>query len=132
MIHTKSFDASAQEIGEMCEALFEGKHHGFVAVSASDRGRRAVEAVFPGAHIEWRFHADNALGWGEFSLNVIDCTVLPGHRLPLEITHGASLHDATPDALAYLLAMGVRRQGVCVALIDADGHASIFKSAREH
>ena len=68
--HTKSFDASIQEIGLMCDALFQGVDKdadggsGFVVICASDKGCRAVEAVFPGAVIKWRFHADNALGWG--------------------------------------------------------------------
>ena len=133
-LEPKSFSASIREIGEMCDALFGGVHdegqHGFVAISASEKGRRAVEAVFPSGRIVWRTHDDNVLGWQEFSINVVDCAAaMPDHKLPLEITCGVRLDDCSPDALAFLLAMAVKEQGLNVATFDRDDKCSIFMSS---
>ena len=83
--------------------------------------------MFPSGHIAWRFHEDNLLGWGEFSLNVVDCAgAMPDHKLPLDITGGARLDDAHPDALAFLLAVAVQRQGINVATFDQNEGFNIY------
>lgn len=130
-LQPKTVQANILEIGEMTEAIFGGVYaadqHGFVTIAASDKGRRAVEAVFPSGHIAWRFHEDNLLGWGEFSLNVVDCAgAMPDHKLPLDITGGARLDDAHPDALAFLLAVAVQRQGINVATFDQNEGFNIY------
>jgi hypothetical protein len=86
-------------------------------MAANRQGRTAINAVFPDIHIEWRFHKDcRCLGWGEFSLNVADIAhTMRNHRLPIEIVRTADLDAATPEALAFLLAMAAKREGVRVA-----------------
>jgi hypothetical protein len=133
-LNPKTIQANILEIGEMTEAIFGGvyaaEQHGFVSIMASDEGRRAVEAVFPSGRIAWRYHEDNPLGWGEFSLNVVDLAdEMPDHQLPLDITGGARLGDSHPDALAFLLAMAVQRQGVNVATIDQNEGFNIYYHA---
>jgi hypothetical protein len=131
----KSFQASIGQIAELCDVTFQGVdpkddkegRHGWVTICASKKGQRAVEAVFPSAHIEWRYHADNALGWAEFSINLPDVAGAgPDHRLPLEITGGVSLDDALPDILAFLLAMAARDQGARVAVQDCTGIMNFY------
>ena len=135
-----SFGATISQIGEMCDVIFYGVNpndkageNGWVEIYASASGRKAVEAVFPNAHIEWRFHDDsNPLGWWEFVLNLPGvAAALPMHHLPLEITNGADLDKATPDALAFLLAMAAKRQGVRVAVQMSDGKVSIFTPGKD-
>jgi hypothetical protein len=48
-------------------------------------------------------------------------------KLPLEITEGADLDYATPEALGLLLAMGVNRQGGNAACVK-NGKLEIFKA----
>jgi hypothetical protein len=51
----KTFAVSDEPLAEMCDVLFQGidedddpqGRHGFVVMSAGDKGRRAVKVVFP-------------------------------------------------------------------------------------
>jgi hypothetical protein len=134
----KTFSATFEQIREMCDALFHGMdpddmsgehkgQHGWVDISTSDKGRQAIEAVFPNAVIEWRHPSDNLLGWAEFTINVPRLAAgLPVHHLPLEITKGDDLNQSTPDALAFLLAMAAKRQGARVAVQMQDGTVDFF------
>jgi hypothetical protein len=78
---------------------------------AAAKGRECIDALFPRAHIEWKDDCPMPREWRAFSINLPDVVAATETRLPLEITRGANLDEATPDALAFLLAMGVRRQG---------------------
>jgi hypothetical protein len=136
----KSFQASIGQIAELCDVLFRGVdpkddkevRPGWVRICASKKGQRAVEAVFPSAHIEWRYYTDNALGWAEFSINLPEVAGAgPDHRLPLEITGGVSLDDALPDVLAFLLAMAAQRQGARVAVEDCTGIINFYSGAEQ-
>jgi hypothetical protein len=134
-LKTKTVQANILEIGEMvemiCGGVYNPDQHGFVAIMASDEGRRAVEAVFPSGRIAWRFYDDSPLtGWGEFSLDVVSLAdEMPDHQLPLEITGGARLSDSHPDALALLLAWAVQMQGVNVATFDQNEEFNIYYHA---
>jgi hypothetical protein len=83
-------------------------------------GREAVGHVFPSCHIEWDAAHAARLGfpvdWRQFSINVpAAARVDRDHKLPLEITRFAASDDwtqNTTDALAFLMAMAVRQQGV--------------------
>jgi hypothetical protein len=131
---SKFFRASIGQITEMCDAFFSGVdvaddphgRHGFVEMYTNEKGKRAVEAIFPNAFIDWK---EGSLLPGlryDFSINVPDvASAVPDHRLPLEITRGASLDDAAPEALAFLLAMAAKRQGARVAYSDRDGQVSL-------
>jgi len=98
----------------MVDAVFEGDHEmsGWVDIAVNTRGRECVEALFPQAYIAWRdarpgFPAD----WRGFTINVPDVVSQAGpNKLP-DITGGANLDEATPEALAFLLAAGVKHQG---------------------
>jgi hypothetical protein len=146
-----SFRATIRQVGEMCDVIFygvdpndfigidpndeapndEAGEHGWVFIYASASGRKAVEAVFPNAYIAWRFYDDSyPLGWWEFVLNLPEVAAATMHHLPLEITRGAELDQATPDALAFLLAMAAKRQGARVAVHMSDGKISIFTPGR--
>jgi hypothetical protein len=98
-------------------------------MAANKQGRTAINAVFPDIHIEWRFHNDcRCVGWGEFSLNVADLAhTVRNHRMPIELTGTADLDAATPEALAFLLAMAAKREGVRVAC-ESEGRLTIYAS----
>jgi hypothetical protein len=115
--------------GGITEADEPNHQHGWVAMAANKQGGRAINAVFPDIHIEWRFHNDcRWLGWGEFSLNVADVAhTTRNHRLPIEIVRTADLDAATPEALAFLLAMAAKREGVRVAC-ESEGRLTIYAS----
>ena len=91
-------------------------------MAVNRKGCECVEALFPQVHIAWRdagpgFPAD----WLGFEINVPDVVSQAGpNKLP-DITGGANLDDARPDALAFLLAAGVRHQG---------GRSALFANAR--
>jgi hypothetical protein len=59
----------------------------------------------------WKDDCPMPREWRAFSINLPDVVAATETLLPLEITRGADLDEATPDALAFLLAMGVKRQG---------------------
>jgi hypothetical protein len=85
---------------------------------ADAKGRECVNALFPKAHIAWADDCGEMLPreWRAFTINLPDVVAATETLLPLEITRGANLDEATPDALAFLLAMGVHRQGARCAV----------------
>ena len=86
-------------------------------MNVSPKGRECVDALFPQAQIAWResdFPTDPSGDWGDwrgFEINLPDVVAQTETKLPLEITGGADLDEAQPDALALLLAIAVKRQG---------------------
>jgi hypothetical protein len=65
--------------------------------------------------------------WRGFNINVPDVVANTETKLPLEITKGADLDYATPEALGLLLAMGVNRQGGNAACVK-NGKLEIYKA----
>ena len=123
-IKPRKFKAKLADIPNLVDAVFEGDHEmpGWVIVAVNRKGCECVEALFPQAHIAWRdagpgFPAD----WLGFKINVPDAGP---NKLP-NITGGANLDDARPDALAFLLAAGVKHQGGRSALLK-NGRLEIF------
>jgi hypothetical protein len=109
-------DITRTDFVNMADALFEGNHddeqHGWVAMAANQKGRECIEALFPDACIAWRDPGEGLPNdWRGFDLNLPDVIAATTTKLPLEITRGADLNAANPDALAFLLATGVNRQG---------------------
>ena len=100
---------------------------GWVEMYAGAKGRECINALFPKAHIAWADDRSEMLPreWRAFSINLPDVVAATETRLPLEITRGANLDEATPDALAFLLAMGARRQGARCAAWRKD-HLDIY------
>jgi hypothetical protein len=108
------FKAKLADIINLVDAIFDGNREmlGWVIMAANAKGRECINALFPHGHIAW--HAtDPALpkDWRGFNIKVPDVVGNMETKLPLEITKGADLDYATPEALGLLLAMGVNRQG---------------------
>lgn len=127
----KTCKIKPSDIFRMTDALFgpaEDDGEGWVFMMANAYGRACVNALFPKAHITWR---DGIEGlpedWRGFSINVADTIAATEHKLPLEITGGADLREATPQALAFLFVAGVNREGASAAFQDADGEFRIFR-----
>jgi hypothetical protein len=110
----KKFEIKMSDLPNMIDALFVGDHdeQGWVVMDVNDKGRACVDALFPNAHIAWRDASDSLpADWCGFSINVPDVVAEINTELPLDITRGADLDKANPDALAFLLAYAVSRQG---------------------
>jgi hypothetical protein len=128
-IKTRKFKAKSADIPNLADAVFEGDHEmpGWVIMAVNKKGRECVEALFPQAHIAWRdagslFPTD----WQGFKINVPDVVAHAGpNKLP-DITGGASLDEASPEALAFLLAAGVKHQGGRSALLR-NGRLEFFR-----
>ena len=94
-------------------------------MNVNDKGRACVDALFPGSHIAW---SEPGVGlpadWRSFDINVPDVVAEIETALPMDITGGADLDEAKPDALALLLAVGVVRQGGRAAYLH-EGHIEI-------
>jgi hypothetical protein len=127
----KVCEITAADLPNMADALFEADHndgrHGWVAMGANPKGRDCINALFPKAHIEWRDPGEGLPDdWLGFDINVPGVIAEIETKLPLEITRGADLDTANPDALAYLLAAGVNRQGARAAVWFDDDHLEIY------
>jgi hypothetical protein len=93
-------------------------------MSASPKGVGAINKVFEGDHINWD-QADRRSklpdDWREFEINVPDFirnTEAIGkfkHKVKLAITGGMDLRVASPNSLAFLLAVSAKDQGVRAA-----------------
>jgi hypothetical protein len=125
--HTKRIMLNGSDITNMVDAVFFGVQDdpGWVEMYADAKGRECIDAIFPKAHIAWKDDCPMPREWRAFSINVPDVIAATETRLPLEITRGANLDEATPDALACLLAMGMQRQGGCCAAWRGD-HLEIY------
>jgi hypothetical protein len=126
----KRLDLTISDLVDMCDVMFEGDHddgrHGWVAMAANLKGRERVNALFPKAHIAWRDPGGGLPNdWLGFDINLLDVIAATTTKLPMEITRGADLNIANPDALAFLLAYGVNQQGGRAA-IWRDGKMEIF------
>ena len=116
---SKEFEAAIRDLPNLVDALFVGNPDvpGWVSMNVSPKGRECVDALFPQAQIAWRksdFPTDPSGDWGDwrgFEINLPDVVAQTETKLPLEITGGADLDEAQPDALALLLAIAVKRQG---------------------
>jgi hypothetical protein len=114
MPRTKTFSIKMADLPNMVDAIFAGDHDdpGWVEMSANDKGRACVDALFPEAHIAWREPGNGApADWHGFIINIPDVVAEMETALALAITRDPDLDEANPDALALLLAMGVMRQG---------------------
>jgi hypothetical protein len=131
----KKFNISMADVPNITDAEFAGNYsndmQGWVIMKVNDRGRACVDALFPRAYIAWRDDDDPAVagcGWKTFELDLLDAIADGGTKLRLEMTRGADLNEAHPDALAFLLADGVNCQGGRSAVLS-NGKLSIFVNA---
>ena len=113
-VKTKKFNAALADILNMADVVFAGvpDDPGWVTMEANLKGRECVDALFPHAHIAWREPEPGMPpDWRGFSIHLPDVVASTETKLPLEITGGKNLYEVAPDALAFLLAIGVNRQG---------------------
>jgi hypothetical protein len=129
-IKPRKFKAKSADIPNLADAVFAGDDEmpGWVIMAVNKKGQECVEALFPEAHIAWRdagpgFPAD----WQGFKINLPNVVAHAGpNKLP-DITGGANLDEASPEALAFLLAAGVKHQGGRPALLR-NGRLEIFRT----
>ena len=112
---TRTCRVTLSEVADMVDAIFIGNRdeHGWVTMWANAKGCGCINALFPQDEIEWYDDRTPQVpcDWHNCELNVPEAALTMENRLPLEITMDADLDAATPDALAFLLACGVKRQG---------------------
>jgi hypothetical protein len=112
---SRTFKAPASDLPNLADALFGGDRDvpGWVIMAANAKGRECINALLPHVHIAWR-EAGPGLpeDWRGFTINLAEVASTTQTNLPLEITDGMNLLEATPESLAFLLAVGVKRQGV--------------------
>lgn len=131
----KKFNVTMADVPNITDAVFVGNYsadmQGWVIMKVNDKGRVCVDALFPKAYIAWCDDDDPAVagcGWKTFEIDLLDAIADGGTGLRLEMTKGADLSEAHPDALAYLLADGVNCQGGRSAVLS-NGKLSIFVPA---
>jgi hypothetical protein len=130
---TKKFRMDMEkDLPHMLDAIFVGNHdhepNGWVIMDVNAKGRDCVNALFPGAQIAWREPSDAIpADWHGFEIHVPGVVEAIQTKLPLWILPGADLHEANPDALAFLIAIGVIHQGARAAIFR-NGRLEIFQS----
>ena len=126
-----SFKVNPSDIPTMVDAIFwaDPDQPGTIECYASDIGRCCINAVFPGAPINWEPMAYGFFPSGWHGMNVYPPGAATGPNKLLPITAGKPLQDCTPDALACLLAVSVHEQGCRTAMHDNNGGVSIFAPA---
>jgi hypothetical protein len=116
---------SVDDLPQMIDAFFHGEPEGWVVIAANAHGRTCVERVFPAAYIQWREHGgDFPTDWQGFSPNLPDIASATQHHLPP--INDVPLDEATPDQLAYLLAIATKNQGARAGLLTTEGELHIF------
>jgi hypothetical protein len=96
-------ESRSHDVPNMVDAYFVGDHgeHGWVRIDANDKGRACVDALFPKAHIAWREPSERMPpDWHGFIMNIPNVVAEIETALPMDITRGADLDEANPDALA--------------------------------
>jgi hypothetical protein len=124
------------QIYDMTDAWFggaPGPHHGvdgWVEMYANKTGQAIVNSLFPRAHIKWVNDGGLPDGWATFEINlpgVVDA--VPDHRLDcdhmLKAAGHETLHESNTDALAFVLAAAVHRNGGRAATV-IDGEITIY------
>jgi hypothetical protein len=125
----RNIKVTATDLPQVTDAVFIGNHDrpGWVCMAVNDKGRECVDALFPHAKIAWRDAGDIVpADWHGFDINLPDVVAAMETKLPLDITSAADLDKCTPDALAFLLAIGVKRQGGRGAFYRSNGLLEIF------
>jgi hypothetical protein len=122
----KRFELAVTDIPNMVDAMFRGTGDGWVTIAANAKGRQCVEQVFPDAHIAWRAPGDGFPGdWQGFDMNLPDTASATRHNLP-PINGSTPLDEATPDAVAFVLAFAAKNQGARSMLLKEDGSADLY------
>jgi hypothetical protein len=124
----KALKINTSAIPNMTDAIFYGSEQpgrlGWVEMYVNNKGRDAVNALFPKAYIDWKPTSGLRAtwlppDWFTFEINIPDVVAATETKLPLEITerplralkYGMLDDVKTASAFAMLLALGVKRQG---------------------
>ena len=127
----KKIDVRLADIPNMVDAVFffypDHDGDGWVDMEANPQGRARIDALFPRAHIEWREPAPGLPeDWRGFNINLPDVVANTETRLPLDIMPADyTIEDCTPEQLAILLALGVKRNGGRAAIVNYTREARV-------
>src|SRR6516162_9002239 len=122
MVKSRRLQLSPKDILQVVDVVCSGEDDSWVSIIANQRGRTAIEAIFPDLPIDWLeppvgFPAE----WRSVALDVPGLANQAEHLLP-RIYNDAPLDEASPDAVAFVLAMAAKIQGARGALFtEADG-----------
>ena len=101
---------------ESADAILYPEENRTVTAEANERGRLALDRVFPDITIPWI--PSERLGWKKAAwLDVANLESNTRHNLP-PIYGDTPLDEATPIAIAFVLACAVRNQGLRVMVLD--------------
>jgi hypothetical protein len=120
-VRSRKLSIARDDFPDMADAIFEGDHEmpGAVSMFANSKGRGHINALFPQGVIAWGpagpglpedwqgCHLDDLLG----------IIAAQETRVPLEVMAGCNFVDINPVQLAFLLAVGVKRDGGRAAII---------------
>src|SRR5262245_50653375 len=123
-LKTKEVMLKHDDIPKVCDVfcIVEPRGGGNVTVAANGHGRECLQKVFPRWSIPWKpFTASFPSDWLSTIVDVPNLARRGDHQLPMNITGGTPLEDATPAAVTLLLAFGARNQGARVMKWDEDG-----------
>ena len=99
MPRAKTFSIKMADLPNMVDAIFAGDHDdpGWVEMSANDKGRACVDALFPEAHIAWREPGNGApADWHGFIINIPDVVAEMETALALAVTAAPTSTRRTP------------------------------------
>jgi hypothetical protein len=134
-VKTRRIKLAITDLPQVADAFFIGDPNrpGWICMAVNDKGRECVDALFPQAKIAWRDAGDIVpTDWHGFDINLPDVVATMETKLPLDITDGANLDSCTPDALAFLLAIGVKRQGGRGAIYSSKRGLEIYHGTSSH
>jgi hypothetical protein len=133
----RTVDLKLGELPLVIDVLFTGLIGdllGHVVASASPLGRKAVEEVFPDAHIQWRSQHVKQFpdDWMEFDFPLRDLIEYGPirHSLDRRLIESKPLDEVSAEQFALLMAFATKDQGARSAIFSiADQDISIFKGA---
>jgi len=113
--------------------IVEPRGGGAVIVLANAKGRECLQRIFPNSQPSWKPNESNMPPNWRHAVFHMPELARGEHALP-PIAGDTPLKEATPAALAYLLAYAVERQGGCAMIFDEDGDPPLrlLAPAREH
>ena len=119
----KIVNMPVNQMHQSVDAIIVPEENRTITVEANERGRLALDKVFPEITIPWipsetRPGAPNADGWKKVAwLHVPNLEHNTRHNLPPIYGH-TPLDEATPKAIAWVLGCAVKNQGVRVMILD--------------
>lgn len=88
---------------------------GWIAIDANEKGREAMQRIFPKARFNWHSARDGGPvwdGWQQICPHLPDVAAVVANALPANLLRLKPLHEATDSALCWLMAVAAHDQGV--------------------